>query len=90
MGKSKKLGVGDIPFTSNILNLGPSLKYMILAFYRPENHSHRGKKVFLQNSKTYIPLERKLKIEQILIKHHYLKMGSRQSTAHQRKKDARE
>ena len=89
MGKSKKLSVGDIPITSNILNLGPSLRYMILAFYRPENHSHSGKKMFLQNSKNYIPLERKLKMEQTLIKHHYLKMDSRQSTAYQRKKDAR-
>ena len=85
MSKSKKLGVGDIPITGNILNLGPSLKYIILAFYRPENHSHRGKKIFLENSKNYIPLERKLKMEQTVIKHH-LKMDGRQSTAYQRKK----
>ena len=68
MGESKKLGVGDIPITSKILNLGPSLKYMILGFYRPEN----------------TPIgERKLKMEQTLIKHHYLKMNGRQSTVYQ-------
>ena len=41
MGKSKKLGVGDMPITSNILNLGLSLKYMILAKITPI-----GEKIF--------------------------------------------
>ena len=65
ISKSKKLGVAVIPITSNILNLGPSLKYMILAdqkLYRPENLSHRKTNFFHQNSKNYIPLERKLNI----------------------------
>ena len=92
ISKSKKLGVAVIPITSNILNLEPSFKYMILAdqkLYRPENFSHRKTNFFHQNSTNYIPLERKLKMEQTLIKHHYLKMESRQSITYQRKKDAR-
>ena len=51
MGESKKLGVGDIPITSKILNLGPSLKYMNLGFYRPENTPIGGKIFFFKTQK---------------------------------------
>ena len=51
MGESKKLGVGDIPITSKILNLGPSLKYMILGFYRPENTPIGEKNFFFKTQK---------------------------------------